>query len=271
MNYLPWPNTKLKIRNHLKNIDERMLNCSEKFIRLQVKKPVNQLISTKKPFLLSSPQSKWFDIYSIFNANQQLNEACNKLWAGIEIMNATDNKVWKKKYEPVGTKFHGSFVLGTAIPTIYYAQLSTIVSIMSIFGCIPIMLNYKRYYIIRTKDGWQLFPRVEYLQNKLKTSSRSWHEVILKTFTGFKNNGIKLPIINLDKTFALKNLRNEMHYEILGDLRMWRAYSQRQSFFKVIPLVMKSIATSIKTIEYIKKITTGCDERFVDLKKNFKS
>lgn len=270
MSELPWPTAKKEIKQLLQDIDENLLNCTEDFIRLQVKKPVTDLIAKKNTLSLTSTQSKWFNVYSIFNANQQLNEACNKLWAGLELMHMTDNKIWKKKYEPLGTKFHGSFVLGTAIPTLYYSQLSAIVSILSIYGCVPVMVNQKRYYLIRTQNGWKAFSRGEYAQNHLKISTNSWHEVILNTFKAFKSNGIDLPDINLEKTFQLKKLRNEMHYEILGDLRMWRAYQKRTSFFKSVPLVMDTIKESIKTLKYVKKITTKCDERFEDLK-NYKS
>lgn len=271
MSTLPWPETKEQIQTLLEDVDERLLNCTEDFIRLQVKKPVSKLLTKNSTCKLNSPQSKWFNIYSVFNANQQLNEACNKLWAGIEIMHMTDQDIWKKSYEPIGKKFHGSFVLGTAIPALYYAQLSAIVSVLSIYGCVPIMINQKRYYLIRTKNGWQLFSRGEYAQNHLGISTSSWHEVILNTFKAFKNKGIKLPDIDLEKTFTLKKLRNEMHYEILGDLRMWRAYTKRNSFFKTTPLVLDTLDKSIQTLRYIKKITTNCDERFEDLKNNFKS
>lgn len=271
MSSFPWPNTKEQIREFLEGIDDRMLNCAEDFIRLQVKKPVSQLLYKKSICKLNSPQAKWFNIYSIFNANQQLNEACNKLWAGIEIMHVTDQSIWNRKYDPIGKKFHGSFVLGTAIPALYYAQLSAIVSILSIYGCVPIMINRKRYYLIRTKTGWQLFSRGYYAKTVLGVNANSWHDVILKTFEAFGNNDLKLPAIDLDKTFVLKKLRNEMHYEILGDLKMWRAYTKRNSFFKLVPLVVDTIDISIQTLRYIKKITTGCDERFEDLKKNFET
>lgn len=271
MNALPFPQTREEIHNLLSNIDDKMLNCTQDFIKLQVKKPINEMVSKKVIFNLNSSQAKWFNIYSVFNANQQVNEACNKIWAGMELMHATDERIWKKQYTPLGDKFNGSFVLGTAIPALYYAQLSAIVSLLSIYGCVPIMVNQKRYYLVRTINGWELFSRGDYAQNQLGISTKSWHEVILKTFQAFKKNGIKLPAIDIDKTFDLKKLRNEMHYEILGDLRMWRAYTKRKSFFKIVPLVMETIDTSIKTIQYIKKITTGCDERFEDLKRVFES
>lgn len=182
----------------------------------------------------------------------------------------TSPKVWKIKYEPLGMKFDGSFILGTAIPTIYYSQLSTIVANLSIFGIVPIMLNHKRYFIVRTQEGWKIFSRGEYVQNKLKINTQSWHEVILKTFESLRDkNKIDLPEINLDGTFRLKKLRNEMHYEILGDLRMWRAYKTRKSFYNAVPIVIDSISITIDTIKSIKKITTGCDERFEDLKEHF--
>lgn len=55
-NYLPWPRTEDKVREHLKRIDDRFLNCTEKFIRLQVKEPVGKLIK-KTVFPIDSPQA----------------------------------------------------------------------------------------------------------------------------------------------------------------------------------------------------------------------
>jgi hypothetical protein len=269
MSFLPWPDSETKLRNYLKPIDEKMLNCTESFIRRQVQSPVKDLLKNTV-FKLDTPQAKWFDIYSIFNSNQQLNEACNKLWAGLEIMHMTDPKIWKINYTPIGSKFDGSFILGTAIPTIYYSQLSLIVANLSIFGTVPIMLNHKRYFMVRTDEGWKIFSRGEYASNKLGINTQSWHEVILKTFQSLRDDKkVALCKIDLDKTFNLKNLRNEMHYEILGDLRMWRAYTKRKSFYKVVPLVIDSMSKTICAISSIKKITTGADERFEDLKKNF--
>lgn len=270
MTLLPWPPKASEIKEILTPIDERLLNCSEDFIRLQVKKPIENMITQKVKYAIDSPQSTWFNIYSIFNANQQLNEACNKLWATAELTNVTSRRVFNKNYEPIGKEFIGSFILGTTLPTLYYSQLSTIVSVLSAFGCVPVRVNSKRYYLLRSKDGWTIQPRNEYMSKNLGVNADSWHDVILRTYKSLKSKGIRMQDMNIERTFKLKSIRNEMHYEVLGDLKMWRVYDNRNTYFRFSSLVFKSIELAIKNLAYIKKVTTNCDTRFANLNENFK-
>lgn len=270
MSLLPWPSTSSEIRELLRPIDERLLNCSENFIRLQVKKPIENMIVNKTKYAINSPQSTWFNVYSIFNANQQLNEACNKLWTTVELTNVTSRNNFNKSYEPIGSGFSGSFILGTTLPTLYYSQLSAIVSVLSSFGCIPVMIRSKRYYLLRSYDGWTIQPRNEYMSKNLGVNADSWHDVILRTYKSLKSNGIKMPDMKIERTFKLKGMRNEMHYEVLGDLKMWRAYGNRNTYFRFCSLVFESIESAIENLAYIKRVTTNCDTRFSTLKKNFK-
>jgi len=45
MDQLPFPKKQDDIAKLLRPIDERLLLCSEKFVRLQVRKPIEKLIS----------------------------------------------------------------------------------------------------------------------------------------------------------------------------------------------------------------------------------
>ena len=267
---LPWPANTSDIRNLLEPMDEGLLNCSEGFIRLQVKRPIDNMIKNKTKYAIGSPQATWFDIYSIFNSNQQLNEACNKLWATAELTNATRADLFGYSYDPIGHGFNGSFILGTTIPTLYYSQLSAIVSVLSSFGCVPLMINLKRYYLLRLNDGWTIQPRTQYMVDNLGVNADSWHDVILKTFKHLRAKGVKMPDMNLERTFRLKKLRNQMHYEVLGDLKMWRAYQNRKTYFKHSSFVFRSIQKAIDNLAQLKRVTTNCDKRFAELKENFK-
>ena len=114
MNPLPFPKKRDEISKLLEPIDERLLNCSEKFIRLQIKKPIEKLLSGKIGYFDSNnPQYEWFNVYSVYSANQQINEACNKLWATVELANITSKNIWKNSYLPMGEGFSGTFLLGT--------------------------------------------------------------------------------------------------------------------------------------------------------------
>ena len=49
-----------------------------------------------REYSLTSPETEWFNIYSIYRSNQQLNEACNKLWATAELFHATNPEFLKR-------------------------------------------------------------------------------------------------------------------------------------------------------------------------------
>ena len=269
MTNLPYPSKQKEIHDLLENIDERLLNCTESFIRQQVRQPIVSLLQRRtQSYKLDTPQAEWFNIYSIYSANQQLNEACNKLWATVELANLTSKNVRKERYQPIGEDFSGTFMLGTLIPTLYYSQISTIISILSSFGCIPILIRRAPYYLLRTINGWALFRRRTYIRQVLGIERKSWHDTIIKTYESLTNKGVRLPRITIRKTFALKKLRNEMHYEILGDLKMWRMFKDNKAYLKHLPAVIKTVETALSNLSKIKKVTTGSDERFHNLKDN---
>ena len=67
-----------------------------------------------------------------------------------------------------------------------------------------------------------LFNRSEYLKSTLGISAHGWHEQIIRTYEKLSEKGVELPTLNMKKISKLKENRNSMHYEVLGDLKMWR-------------------------------------------------
>lgn len=270
MSNLPYPYRQEDIHDLLEDIDERLLSCSASFIRRQVMHPIVSLLERRiQSYKGDTPEAEWFNIYSIYSSNQQLNEACNKLWATVELANLTSKNIWKERgYQPVGESFSGIFMLGTLIPTLYYSQISTMISVLSSYGCIPILIHGVPYYLIRTLDGWMLFERRTYARQVLGAEIKSWHETIIRTYKSLMDKGLRLPKISVRKTLTLKKLRNEMHYEILGDLRMWRMFKDNRAYLKHAPTVVNTIEMALDNLTKIKKVTTGSDERFHNLKEN---
>jgi hypothetical protein len=226
------------------------------------------MLAMKEKFESDKTEAEWLNIYSIYSANQQLNEACNKLWTTVELSNMTSRQIWKKSYLPIGEQFSGIFSLGTLIPTLYYAEISSIVSILSSFGCVPIILNGTPFYLLRTESGWTMVKRSEYVENMLKINAHSWHDRIIGTYERLSTKGIKLPRISLSRVRKLKKLRNEMHYQILGDLRMWRMYNSTRAYQKHLPTAIKIVKVAINNLTEIKCVTTGCEKRFENLIEN---
>jgi hypothetical protein len=271
MNELPYPQTQSQIAEMLSKIDNRLLQCSERFIRQQVRRPIESMLAMKEKYGSDKAEAEWLDIYSIYCANQQLSEACNKLWTTVEFANVTSKHVWKKSYMPIGELFSCTFSLGTLIPTLYYAEISSIISILSSFGCVPVVVNGIPFYILRTQNGWIMVNRSEYVKNVLDINARSWHDRILGTYEGFVAKGVKLPNIPLSKVKTLKHLRNEMHYQILGDLRMWRMFKSTQAYQKHLPTAIQIVRVAISNLAKIKRLTTGCEKRLESLIENLSS
>lgn len=266
--FLPYPANADEIRQHLLGVEKKLLRSGELFVREQVRKPLNELLTeTKERFALDTPEAEWFNIYSILRANQELNEACNKFWSAVELANITSPAIWKKTYKPLGEGFSGLFVVGATIPTLYYSEVSALISMLTIFGVVPIKMGDPQYFV-RCKDGWRIFVRKRYLQDVLGTSARTWHGEFTATYEALLRKGIDLPPLNLKGLVKLRDLRNEVHYEVLSDLKMWRAIRYKTAFKRHLPHVMETIAQAIQTISTIKLVTTGCDERFKNLKEN---
>jgi len=256
----------------LEKIDDRLFTCSEAFIRQQVKKPLVALLTRQMScFLLATAQSDWFNVYSVYSSNQQLNEACNKLWATMELAHATGRDVWKRQYEPIGESFDGKFLLGTLIPNLYYSAMSAMVSILSTYGCIPVRVNGQPMFLVRSSSGWMVSERQKYMRENFGFGAKSWHDQILKTYEGLREKGIKLPSIDMESIFELKSLRNSMQYEILGDLRMWRMFKDKKAYYKFVPKVIDLVESSIESLRRTAAITTDCDKRFDNLIANYRS
>ncbi|MEM3798285.1 MAG: hypothetical protein QXY74_07640 [Candidatus Bathyarchaeia archaeon] len=218
------------------------------------------MLKTKEKFGCDKTEAEWLNAYSIYSANQQLSEACNKLWTTVELSNMTSRQIWKKSYLPIGEQFSGIFSLGTLIPTLYYAEISSIVSILSSFGCVPILLGRIPFYLLRTDGGWTIVKRSEYVRSTLQIRVLSWHDCIIGTYVGLSTKGTKLPRIPLSKVKRLRKLRNEMHYQILGDLRMWRIYKTTGAYQKHLPIAIEIVKAAINNLAEIKCMTTGCEK-----------
>lgn len=161
MSNLPYPRNRREIQIILNQIDDRLLDCTEKFIELQIKRPTQKLISDhQNNYSMECPEAEWFNIYSIYRSNQQLNEGCNKLWATTELLHVTNPRFKKKEHILVGELFNRNYLQGTLIPTLYFSQISTLMSLLSSFGFIFLMINSRQYLLIRTQDGWKIYVRV---------------------------------------------------------------------------------------------------------------
>jgi len=264
---LPWPPSVEEISEVLGDLDKNVLNGSVDFIKRQSAKPMMDMVGgSTKTVPLDGPESYWLNVLTLFNANQQLNEACNKVWAARELQNATRKGVWKKTYRPVGGQFGPAFLSGTLIPTLYYSQISGMISILSSFGCVPFLEHGTPFLLVRTENGWKVFPRRVYLKGLTGNKVKGWHDQIIEMYFGLLDKGIRLPKLSKNRVVRLKGMRNELHYQILSDLKMWRPFSGKYDYSRIFPAVDQTIVSAINVLNAVKCVSTGCDQRYFTMR-----
>jgi hypothetical protein len=110
------------------------------------------------------------NVYMLNRSMHQINEACNKLWSTIELHHnaSCGNKLCKK--------FDADFLPSATVPTLHYANISAIISIVSLFGLSSVVVRGRRmqfYNLIRTTDGIKLIERNKYLQEVFGLSKQA--------------------------------------------------------------------------------------------------
>lgn len=229
---------------------------------LDVSSYIHKLKSDR--ILFSTPTYHKLNMYFLYRSMHQINEACNKLWSTIELyLHVRSNELFCKSFKK---EFLGS----STVPTLHYANMSAIISILTLYGiCSWVDKGQKvRYYnIIRTGKQLYLIERTKWLVDTFGTAKSGWHTQILQTYSGLSTKGISLPPIDIEKSKMLLSDRAKMHYDILGQTSMNFTYGF-DSFFKNLQTVMNSIEIAIVQLHKIlKPLPNGCDSRFKDISK----
>ena len=201
------------------------------------------------------------NLHMLQRSLNQANEACNKLWFSVELLAQIQDNGKKC------SSFNENF-LTSAIPTLHYANISAIVSLLSLFGICSWAEKTQSitfYNIIRTSDYIHWKKRSSYLHETFGNASRGWHLQVLQTYFGLMSKGIKLPDIDLVKCKKLLVERNRFDYDILGQTSMKGVYGLEQ-YRDYLPTVMDSVSSAV---EYLQKVIlplpNGCDSRFKEL------
>jgi hypothetical protein len=226
---------------------------------------LNNAISRLKTGHIVLPSSPMFDEFNLFFLNRsmhQANEACNKLWSTVEIHYNIENN------ENICKKFSCDFLPSSTVPTLHYANMSALLSILSLFG-LSSVVDRKRgmtfYNIVRTKNGVILMERSKYLRSLFGSAKSGWHAQVIQTYDGLMNMGVDLPFIDIGNTKKLQTARAKFHYDILGQTNM-KGFPGVQTYFQLLPIVVQSICLSIASIhKIIKPIPNGVDGRFKEL------
>lgn len=273
MAVIPTPDSLFQIELLLKSCK----NANSKYFKFNERdflaEEVNKVLYPKgfdKPIHvrnLPEPFSGLLNAYSITRAMIQSNESCNKVWATVELLHALSgwnqglpDILFKEKptttrsiHNPLCSSYDVEFCGGTILPTLYYATLSALLSLMSSFGCLSITdTNIVGYYnLIRTRNGWKLFHRRKFIYDLCHEKAESnWHGQLIQILSGLKANLEHFPPINTDLILNLAEARNQRHYEILGSLNA--KYSRGvDEYFTFLPQVLEVIHVALYVISAI--------------------
>jgi hypothetical protein len=197
--------------------------------------------------------------YSLFRATNQLCEAANKLWSTVELYAQV------RRFPRFCKQFNTGFLLSSTIPTLYYANMSAMLSIMTCYGIISIRSQGQSINLIRTEDGFKLFNREKYLRDMFGQCPHGWHDQIIQMYEEFPQKGINLPDINLKKVKELKGLRNQYHYDILSETTMANVFGEIQ-YFNRLDNVLHSVQVGLDTITKIQPTPMkGIKPRVIEL------
>ena len=266
---LPSPDTIDKIKellNSKKIENPNIFNLDRYLIDRKVDPILSSLDLEKNTVLIpdiNSQDATLLDIYSLCRSHNQLNEACNKLWATIELAYVVSPGIKEKyNYCLLGENFNRDFLLGKLIPTLYYSQISAIISILSSFGCISLHYYIQDknifYNLVRTHDGWKIYERKKYLTLFSKNPSKSWHSQIIQILEIFLNKIRDFPRIDYSETHKLSILRNKTHYGILGSVSASQVMGI-QKYFEYLPLVVNTIIMSSELLKKFSEYTPYFD------------
>lgn len=211
-------------------------------------------------------------LYEVINqhlylrACNQVNEACNKIWTSCELhfhLSKHDGD------EVLCDTFHPGFLPSSTIPTLHYANLSALLSILSFFGVGSYRVAGKGrpifYDLVRTTKGFLMEERKRHINALTGRSVDAWHVQVAALYEGMLTNGIKLPEIDLNQVKKLRLDRAKLDYELLTRTTMAGVFGEKQ-FFKHLPHVISVITTALTNLQILEKpLRNKCDVRFKKL------
>jgi hypothetical protein len=261
---LPEPNTIEKIslmysRNRLMNSQKEWLADSPYANEL------TRHLLNGRPVRSGSKEYDQLNLHLLYRSMHQVNEACNKLWSTAELYyHAVNDKA-------LCEDFSSGFLGSSTVPTLHYANVSALISIMSLFG-LGSWINRDRgldfFNLLRTSNEFLLVKRDAYLRSLLGKTPNGWHKQILETYRGLESHGIALPKLDIKSSESLLRTRSKYHYDVLGDTTMGDIYGADQ-YFEYLKTVSSSVSSAIKSIhEVLDPIPNGCDKRFDTLRQH---
>ncbi len=200
--------------------------------------------------------------YFLYRSLNQANEACNKLWATLELYRGLMNS------RPSFKRFREEFLSSTSIPSLHYANMSALLSILSLFGIstwIKKGQKLRYFYILRTEAGVEMRQRTVYMVKAFGSCSTGWHKQLIQTYEGLSRLGVCLPAIDTSRSKGLLDERNKVQYDILGQTSM-KGMPGTSVYASHLEDVSRNLDAAIKCLEdVIQPLPGGLHSRFRSL------
>lgn len=204
------------------------------------------------------------NMHFLFRSLNQINEACNKLWATVEVYYHV------LECGPVCKDFSREFLPTSTIPTLHYANMSSLVASLALFGICSWAERGQRikfYNLVRTNEGIFIIGRKQYLSELCGSARTGWHAQVIQTYETLQKEGIIMPKIDIDQCRELQKERNKFDYDVLSQTTMDGMYGM-DVYFEHLYMVVKMIDNSIENMKkVVEEIPNKCDIRFEKLKK----
>ena len=209
-------------------------------------------------------------------ANNQINEACNKFYATVELANAVKERTFSGSIGVSSDHFSGEYVLGALIPVLYYSQVAALLSLFSAYGLLFVRDRRTRqerqpdselqrlgmqqeydFLVIRTQNGWSLRSR-----SQMAGGNRNrFHQQLIAIGNRFFASGTDANGFDFNLIRDLKAKRELADYSILGYVSQRDVMGSFESYMRFLPRAYANIKFCIETISRIDRITNNCDRR----------
>jgi hypothetical protein len=236
----------------------------EWFAKYDYVKPAVNYLKKHNSVKRSNGRYEQLNLHMLQRSLNQANQACNKLWASVELFKQIE------KNDVIIKPFNKNFISSSMVPSLHYANISALVSLLSLFGICSWVERFQKmrfYNIIRTGDAIHWKERKSHLIELFSTSKNGWHSQVIQMYFGLTKKGIKLPQIDRKDCEKILDARNRYDYDILTQTSMYDVYGF-ETYVELLPIATKSVKCAI---EYLQKVISplpnGCDSRFVELEK----
>ena len=211
-------------------------------------------------------------------ANNQINEACNKFYATVQLAHTVRERTFLGQVGVSADTFGGEFVLGALIPVLYYSQVAALLSLLSSYGLLFVRdrrdkhqrnidsrlkstgcMNDWGFLLMRTWDDWHLMSRRE------EGKHSRFHKQLLRIAERFFASGTDIASFDSKLLNQLKGLCESVDYSILGETSLAGLIGFEQ-YLRFLPRAYNNIVFCIQVISRISGITNRCDVRIRNLR-----